>query len=365
MTIPSPVFTIADLKNEAEKRFSPTTREYYNLGADDLQTLHDNESAFTRYRLLPRILRNVDPIDTTTRIFGEDVALPFGFAPTAAHRLAHFDGELATSRAAASNGIPMCLSSWATSGVEDVIAQGQARGWKAYAMQVSFFRDREVTRGVIERAERAGYKAILVSVDLPILGNRLSDSRNRFSFPPDMEFPVLAESEHEPGLKAVTPDPTITWDETIPWLRQHTQMEIWLKGVYTPADTQLAIDHKLDGIIISNHGGRQLDGVPAALDVLRLCAPVARGKIPIAFDGGIRRGADVFKALALGAEFCFVGRVAIWGLAYDGERGVDLAIRLIREELKRTMMLTGCRTIKDISLEHLAVLESGGRLARL
>lgn len=198
--------------------------------------------------------------------------------------------------------------------------------------------------------------------------------------------------------------PIMTPHHTIP--PQYRQILKKKQTVYTPADTQLAIDHNLDGIIISNHGGRQLDGVPAALDVLRLCAPVARGRIPVAVDGGVRRGADVFKALALGADFCFVGRVAIWGLAvfslllflsfsmlngarlmwvlqYDGENGVDLAIRLIREELKRTMMLTGwvffhflcffvscadwsrCRTIKDISLEHLAVLEASGRLARL
>ncbi|PWY92977.1 FMN-dependent dehydrogenase family protein [Aspergillus sclerotioniger CBS 115572] len=359
------VLTIADLALEAQKRLPPVVRDYFNEGAGELITLKDNESAYNRYKLIPRVLRDVDTLDTSTTIFGQKIRFPFGFAPAAAHKLAHADGESATSRAAGKNNIPMCLSSWATTGIEEVISNGSGN---PYAMQVSFFRDVEITRRIIKKAEEAGYKALFVSVDLPVLGNRLNESRNNFNFPSDMRFPVLADGIEELGLKSTYErgyDPTIRWDKTIAWLRQNTKLEIWLKGVYSPDDVQLAIDHKVDGIIISNHGGRQLDGVPATLDALRICAPVARGKIPLAIDGGIRRGADVFKALALGASMCFVGRIPIWGLAYNGEKGVDLAIKIIYDEFCRTMKLTGCRTIADITPSHLGILETNGLLAKL
>ncbi|GAT18580.1 FMN-dependent dehydrogenase family protein [Aspergillus luchuensis] len=378
----SKVLTIADLAIEAQKRLPPVVRDYFNEGAGDLITLKDNEAAYNRYKLLPRVLRDVDALDTSTTIFGKKVKFPLGFAPAAAHKLAHADGEVGTSRAAAAHDIPMCLSSWATTGIDDVIAQGTGN---PYAMQVSFFRDVEITRRIIQKAEKAGYKALFVSVDLPVLGNRLNESRNNFNFPRDMRFPVLAEGIEELGLKDTYErgyDGSIRWDKTIAWLRQNTKLEIWLKGgtsiptpavtmyrltgtVYSPEDIQLAIDHKVDGVVISNHGGRQLDGVPATLDALRICAPVAKGKIPLAVDGGIRRGADVFKAIALGASMCFVGRIPIWGLAYNGEKGVDLAVKILYDEFCRTMKLAGCRTIADITPEHLAVLETNGLLAKL
>ncbi|KAL7655631.1 hypothetical protein ACMYSQ_007575 [Aspergillus niger] len=359
------VLTIADLAIEAQKRLPPVVRDYFNEGAGDLITLKDNEAAYNRYKLLPRVLRDVETLDTSTTIFGKKVKFPLGFAPAAAHKLAHADGEVGTSRAAAAHDIPMCLSSWATTGIDDVIAQGTGN---PYAMQVSFFKDVEITRRIIQKAEKAGYKALFVSVDLPVLGNRLNESRNNFNFPSDMRFPVLAEGIDEMGLKDSYErgyDGTIRWDKTIAWLRQNTKLEIWLKGVYSPEDIQLAIDHKIDGVIISNHGGRQLDGVPATLDALRICAPVAKGKIPLAVDGGIRRGADVFKAIALGASMCFVGRIPIWGLAYNGEKGVDLAVKILYDEFCRTMKLAGCRTIADITPEHLAILETNGLLAKL
>ncbi|OJK02001.1 hypothetical protein ASPACDRAFT_40817 [Aspergillus aculeatus ATCC 16872] len=354
------VLTIADLAVEAQKRLPPVVRDYFNEGAGDLVTLRDNEEAYGRYKLMPRVLRDVANLDTTTTLFGSKIAFPFGFSPAAAHKLAHIDGETGTSRAAAAHNIPMALSSWSTSSVEEVIAASEGRG-NPYIMQVSFFQDISITERIIKAAEKAGYKALFVSVDLPILGNRLNESRNNFNFPPHLKFPVLAgaaemglEDTYERGY-----DATIHWTKTIPWLRQHTNLAIWLKGVYSPADIELAIQHGVDGVLISNHGGRQLDGVPATLDALRVCAPVAKGRIPLAVDGGIRRGSDVFKALALGASCCFVGRVPIWGLAYNGEQGVDLAIRIIYDEFCRTMMLAGCRTIADITPEHLAVLEKG------
>ncbi|KAL2065858.1 hypothetical protein VTL71DRAFT_3528 [Oculimacula yallundae] len=359
------VVTIDDLKKQAEKKLPVTLKDYYNLGAGELQTLHDNEAAYDRYRLRPRVLCDVDNVDTSTYIFGTRVSMPFGLAPAAAHKLAHPDGEIGSSRAAAAHGIAMCLSAWATSEIEEVIKAG---GDNPYAMQVTFFRDRGITKRIIQEAEKAGYKALFVGVDHPILGHRFNETRNNFKFPDGIRFPIIANGEGETGLKENYNrefDPTLRWEETIAWLRQNTKLEIWLKGVCAPEDIQLAIDHGVDGVVISNHGGRQLDGVPATLDSLRVCAQVARGRIPLAIDGGIRRGADIFKALALGATMCFAGRIPIWGLAYNGEKGVQLGIEVLYGELKRTMALMGCKTISDISSDHLVVLGANGLLAKL
>jgi len=204
-------------------------------------TLQDNEDAFRRYKLRPRVMRNVDCCDMSTSIFGQSVNGPFGFAPSAAHKLAHSDGELATSRAAAANNLPLCLSSWSTHSLEDVKIEG---GSNPYAMQVTFLRDISFTRQVIKRSEAAGYKAIFVSVDLPVLGNRLNESRNDFCFPSSMGFPNLPfESRDDTGLIATSSldyDPTIHWEETVPWLRQNTKMEVWLKGGVSPIHSLIA-----------------------------------------------------------------------------------------------------------------------------
>ncbi|KAJ0330760.1 hypothetical protein COL5a_003064 [Colletotrichum fioriniae] len=187
----------------------------------------------------------------------------------------------------------------------------------------------------------SGYKAIFLSVDTPLLGRRLNEYRNNFCLPDGIEWPNLL-SDGKSELSGDEKDnPSLDWDSAIPWLKKHTKLQLWLKGVYTPDDVALAIRHGLDGVIISNHGGRQLDGVPATLDALRICAPVAAGKIPIAVDGGIRRGTDIFKALALGASHCFVGRIPIWGLAYNGQEGVELALKILQYELKVAMALAG------------------------
>ncbi|KAK5937451.1 hypothetical protein PMZ80_010458 [Knufia obscura] len=360
------VFTISDLKDEAAKKVPIEYTQYFNEGAGDMITLQDNEDAFKRYKLRPRIMKNVDGCDMSSSIFGQQVKAPFGFAPSAAHKLAHPQGELATSRAAAANDIPMCLSSWATTSLEDVKNAG---GSNPHAMQVTFMRDVSFTQKVIKRSEAAGYNAIFVSVDLPVLGNRLNESRNDFCFPTDMPFPNLPfDSGDSRGLISTGDldyDPSIHWEQTVPWLREQTNMDVWLKGVYTAEDVEMAISHGLDGVVISNHGGRQLDGVPATLDALRECAAVGKGRIKIAIDGGIRRGSDIFKALALGADFCFVGRPVIWGLAYAGQAGVDLAAKILMDELRQTMMLCGCQKLSDIKSSHLSMLEGSGILSKL
>ncbi|PWY96175.1 FMN-dependent dehydrogenase family protein [Aspergillus sclerotioniger CBS 115572] len=354
------VSCIADLKALGSKKLPKMVRDYYNEGAMDLITLRDNEAAYDRYRIRPRVLINVGKLDTSTTILGTKVPLPFGFSPAAAHKLAHPDGELATSRAAAKFGICMGLSSYSTCSLEDVALQGCGN---PYAIQMCVLRDRSLTLQLLERAEKAGYKALFLSVDVPVLGKRLNEYRNEYQMPEEMQYPNILSSGSDNSNR--TDYGGLDWETAIPWLREHTKMQIWLKGVSAPEDVELAIQYKVDGVIISNHGGRQLDGAPATLDALRDCAPVAKGRIPIAIDGGIRRGSDIFKALALGADFCFLGRIPIWGLAYDGQQGVELAIRILRQELKITMALAGCRSIAEIHRRHLSVLEPNGVLAKL
>ncbi|KAI9034770.1 alpha-hydroxy acid oxidase [Aspergillus affinis] len=360
-TLHKNVSCIADLKALGSKKLPVMIRDYYNEGAMDLITLRENEAAFDRYKIRPRILVNVDNIDTSTEILGTRVALPFGFSPAASHKLAHPDGELATSRAAAKFGVCMGLSSYSNHSLEEVAEQGSGN---PYFMQMCVLRDRSITVQLLERAEKAGYKALFLSVDVPVLGKRLNEYNNNYQLPADMSWPNILSHGSDTSDRTEY-DPSLDWASTIPWLRQHTKLPIWLKGVYCPEDVEIAIQNKLDGVVISNHGGRQLDGVPATLDALRDCAPVANGRIPIAIDGGIRRGSDVFKALALGADFCFAGRIPIWGLAYGGQEGVELAIRILRQELKITMALAGCRSISEIRKSYLSVLRPDGILSKL
>ncbi|KAJ6031309.1 hypothetical protein N7540_002041 [Penicillium herquei] len=373
------VCCIADLKEMAGKKLPIMYRDYYNGGAMDLITLRENETAYDRYKIRPRILVNVENVDTSTEFLGTKVSLPFSFGPTASHKLAHRDGELATSRAAAKYNMGMGLSSYATYPLEEVIEQSLGN---PYFMQMCVLKDRAITIQLLERAEKAGYKALFLSVDVPVLGMRLNEHRNDFRIPDDMTYPNILSSgadssdrtdygevlskKYTIGRRLIKVlDPTLDWETAIPWLRENTSLPIWLKGVCSPEDVELAIKYGIDGIVISNHGGRQLDGAPSTLDALRICAPVARGRIPITIDGGIRRGSDIFKALALGASHCFLGRIPVWGLAYDGQDGVELAIKILRQELKITMALAGCRTINEIKPSYLSILQPDGILAKL
>ncbi|KAA8642599.1 alpha-hydroxy acid oxidase [Aspergillus tanneri] len=364
-TLDKRVFCIKDLKDAGNQKLPRVYRDYHDDGSMDMVTLRENETAFDHYKIRPRVLVNVHEIDTSTSIFGCKVAFPLAFSPTGMQKLAHPDGELATSRAAASSGLSMVLSSYSTVSLEEVIAHGQEN---PYAIQMCILRDRSIALQLLKRAEKAGYRAFFLSVDFPIIGQRLNEYRNGFVLPEHMSYPNLNfGGKHsffdEDGRKSY--DASLEWKSFIPWLRQNTTLPIWLKGITTKEDVQLAIEYGADGVVISNHGGRQLDGTPAAIDALRECEPVARGKIQIALEGGIRRGSDIFKALALGAQHCFVGRVPIWGLAYNGQDGVELAMKILHRELKTTMALAGCRTIKDIRRNHLSVLQADRTLARL
>ncbi|KAF2169495.1 hypothetical protein M409DRAFT_20709 [Zasmidium cellare ATCC 36951] len=358
------ILTINDLKTKAGTRVPVATREWLEEGAMDLIILKDNEEAYNRYKLRPRTLRNVHDLDMSATVFGTKVSIPFGFSPAGHHATVHPDGEVATSRAAAKNNIAMALSAYASYDLTDVMQQGQGN---PYAIHVCIYRNRRKTLQILQRAEAAGFKAVIVSVDIPVLGLRLSEYRNDFKIPTHVKIPMLKD-EGETGPtdpEELALDDSLAWSELIPWLRFNTNMEIWLKGITSPEDVALAVGHGVDGVVISNHGGRQLDGVPASLDALRECAPIAKGKIKIAVDGGIRRGSDIFKALALGADFCLAGRIPLWGLAYNGEDGVDLALKILTREFRTTMALCGCSSVSEISKEHLSVIQGEAFLSRL
>ncbi|KAF8451261.1 glycolate oxidase [Terfezia claveryi] len=358
------ILSIDDLERAATDRMDRMTRGYFNSGADGMVTLRDNINAFDRYKLRPRVLRDVTYIDPSTTFLGKKIAFPLCIAPTAMQRMAHPDGELATARAAAKRGIAMGLSSFSTTPLEGVTAAAKEVGDVDYVLQLYVMKNRGTSENLVRRAEKAGYKAIFLTVDTPYLGRRFAETRNTFTLPPHLTLgnftvpnPKDGESTPNRGEGGAARD--------IKWLRSITRMQIWLKGVLTEEDTHLAISHGVDGLLISNHGGRQLDSATSTLDALPECVAAAKGRIPIHVDGGIRRGSDIFKALALGADGVWVGRVPLWGLVYDGQAGVELALWILYEEFVLCMALAGCRNVGEIGRGHLARVGLDGRVSKL
>ena len=284
-------------------------------------TVKENSSAFTKYRIVPRVLKDVSQPDITASVFGRNITFPLCVSPAGIQAMAHPNGELATSRACAKIGVNMGVSSFANYSVEDITAAGKAVGPICHAMQLYSMADRGQEEGIVRRAERAGCKAILLTADSPVLGVRYNEYRNGFLPPEGLAFPnidknsdAIHSQSHEEGFAAFNSS-SHSWAKEIPWLRSITSMEIWIKGILAPEDVELAIEYGCDGLIVSNHGGRQLDETPATIDALPACSKVAKGRIRIHIDGGIRTGNDIFKALALGAECCWVGRPTLFGLA--------------------------------------------------
>ena len=287
--------------------------------------MKENSSAFSKYRILPRVLKDVSQPDITTPVFGRNVAFPLCVSPAGIQAMAHPDGELATSRACAKIGVNMGVSSFANYSVEEVVAAGKAVGPEIHhIMQLYSMSDRRKEENIVRRAEKAGCKAIFLTADSPVLGVRYNEYRNNFLPPEGLGYPMfdknsdeIQSQSHEEGF-ATFNSSSHSWAKEIPWLRNITSMEIWIKGILSPEDVELAIAYGCDGVIISNHGGRQLDETPATIDALPACSNVAKGRIRIHIDGGIRSGNDIFKALALGAECCWVGRPTLYGLAVRG-----------------------------------------------
>ncbi|KAM0070947.1 putative (S)-2-hydroxy-acid oxidase [Helianthus debilis subsp. tardiflorus] len=338
------VTNVTEYQAIAKEKLPKMVYDYYASGAEDQWTLEENRNAFSRILFRPRILIDVSKIDLTTTILGFKISMPIMLAPTAMQKMAHPEGEYATARAASSAGTIMTLSSWATSSVEEV------------------YKDRNVVAQLVRRAERAGFKAIALTVDTPRLGRREADIKNRFTLPPFLTLKNFEgldlgkmDEANDSGLASYVAgqiDRTLSWKD-VKWLQTITTMPILVKGVITAEDTRLAIQAGAAGIIVSNHGARQLDYVPATIMALEEVVKAAQGRVPVFLDGGVRRGTDVFKALALGASGIFIGRPVVFSLAAEGEAGVRKVLQMLRDEFELTMALSGCTSLSEITRDHI------------
>jgi isopentenyl diphosphate isomerase/L-lactate dehydrogenase-like FMN-dependent dehydrogenase len=342
-----------DYERAAEERLDPGAFGYVAGGANDEWTLRENRAAFERWILRPRMLVDVSAVTTATTVLGTESSMPLLVAPTAFQRTVHPDGELAMARAAAAVGTVMCLSTFATATIEEVAeaAPGAPRWFQLY-----WSSDRGFVRDVVERAEAAGFSAVLVTVDLPRLGRRERDLLTGFVVPE--ELPVPAFLALADAARAVSPkdiswavDDTLTWDD-LAWLRSVTSLPMLVKGVLTAEDAVLAAKAGVDGVVVSNHGGRQLDGVAATLDALPEVVEAAGDRLVVLMDGGIRRGADIVKALALGAGAVLAGRPPLWGLGAGGADGAQRVLELLRDELELALALCGCASPAEVTPDH-------------
>jgi 4-hydroxymandelate oxidase len=322
----------------AQARLDPGAWAFYASGADDEVTLRANRTAFERFQLLPRMLRGIRQADVSTTVLGTPVSLPVLVAPTALQGLACPEGECATARAAGAVGTLMTVSTESTRSLEEIAAAASGPLW----FQLYVYRGRQLAEHLIRRAEAAGYRAMVLTVDLPRLGNR---ERRPY---PGWRLPHAVTGNFPAGLsEADWQEEALSWEDLY-WLRSLTQLPLLLKGLLTPEDAELAVHHGAAGIIVSNHGGRQLDGVPASIEALPAMVEAVHGRIEVYLDGGVRRGTDVLKALALGARAVLVGRPILWGLAVDGAAGAQCVLELVREELERAMVLAGIPDIASI-----------------
>ena len=347
-----------ELEAAARERLPAMTYGYYAGGADDERALRDNAAAFHRHQLWYRVLVDVAERDLSTTVLGQRLALPVMIAPTAFHKLAHPEGEVATARAAAAAGTTMIVSTLSTTAIEDIAAAGAPLWFQLYV-----YRDRDATAALVERVERAGAKALVLTVDAPLFGRREKDVRHGFALPAHVRMEnVLADRAWVPpatgdsGLAAWVAthlDPSLSWKD-LAWLRSITKLPIVVKGLVRADDARRAVDQGVAGIVVSNHGGRQLDASPATLDALPGVVSAARGQAEVLLDGGVRRGADVVKALALGARAVLIGRPVLWGLAVDGAAGVGAVLGHLRGELDLAMALCGAPRISDITRELLS-----------
>ncbi len=356
--IPREIASLGDYEAFAQARIDPAAWAYLNAGAGDQWTMRENIAAFARLPLRSRVLRDMRGGSTATQLLGLELAAPILIAPTAYHALAHPDGESATALAAGATGTSMVVSTQASQPIEQIAAAAAAPLW----FQLYIQPDRDFTLALIRRAEAAGYRALVVTVDAPVNGLRNAEARAGFVLPPHVRAVNLegmkqpAAGQDPQALLFGTPllEHAAVWED-IAWLKRNTRMPLVVKGITDPDDALRAIDCGADAIIVSNHGGRVLDGVPASIDLLPGVAKVVAGQVPVLVDGGIRRGNDVLRALALGAQAVLIGRPVLHALATAGALGVAHVLRVLRAEFELAMALTGCRTVHDITPECLSI----------
>jgi len=349
----SPLVNVRDYENAARLKVDPIHADYFNGGAGDEITLRANEQGFAALALLPRVLRGSAKRELDVTLLGSRAAMPVLLSPTAFHRLVHDEGERATARAAARAGAIMIVSMAATVAVEDIVAAAREAvpDGPDLWFQLYIQPDLEITELLVARAAVAGAKAIVVTVDSAVLGNSDRNNRNDFhDLPPGLVCENLRGLRGgEPGhVRQIQMSAEISWKH-IDWLRGITSLPIVLKGVLHPEDARIAVAHGVDGLLLSNHGGRQLDTVPATIDLLPEFVAAVGSRLPIVLDGGVRRGTDIVKALALGASAIGVGRPIVWGLATAGEAGVRRVLELLRDELDQTLALCGATSVRDLT----------------
>ena len=338
----------------AKEHLSQMAFDYYSSGAWDEVTLRDNLAAFARVKLRPKMLVDVSKINLTTQVLGESLQLPLLIAPMAFQCLADPEGEIATALAAADAGVGMVLSTLATKSLEEVATVANGLQW----FQLYIHKDQGLTQALVERAYTAGYKAICLTVDAPMLGKRERDQRNEFTLPPGLHPANLTnisgldipQAPGESGLLtyfAQQINPAVTWKD-LEWLQSLSPLPLVVKGILRADDAVRAVEYGAQAIVVSNHGGRQLDGAIASLDALPDIIAAVDGKAEVLLDGGIRRGTDILKALAYGAKAVLIGRPVLWGLAVAGKIGVSHIISLLQDELNLAMALSGCASLGDI-----------------
>ena len=348
----------------ASECLSQMALDYYASGAWDEVTLRDNQAAFERFKLRPRVLVDVSDRNLATKVLGQPLQMPLFIAPMAFQCLANPQGEVATATAAASAGVGMVLSTLSTKSIEEVAVVCHDRNFHAPQwFQLYIHKDRGLTRALVERAYAAGYKALCITVDAPVLGRRERDKRNEFALPAGMQLANLTNisglniphKEGESGLFtyfAQQLDPAVTWHE-LEWFQSLCPLPLVLKGILRGDDAARAVECGAKAIVVSNHGGRQLDGAIASLDALAEVVKAVDGRAEVLLDGGIRRGTDILKALALGAKAVLLGRPVLWGLAVAGEAGVADVIKILRDELDVAMALSGCASVEKINSSFL------------
>ncbi|MEW6278906.1 MAG: alpha-hydroxy acid oxidase [Candidatus Eremiobacterota bacterium] len=342
-----------DYEEAAGRALESMAYDYYRSGADDEVSLRRNRQAYERLCLHYRVLVDVSRRNLSTTVLGTPISFPVLAAPTAFHALAHPEGEVATARAVTAEGTIFILSTLSNRPMEEVVQAASGPVW----FQLYCYKDRGATRALVERAQEAGCQGLVLTVDAPVLGRRERDVRNEFHLPPGLRVSNLTATgrdrvdhvDQESGLAAYARylDSSLSWKD-LEWLRCATDVPVLVKGIVRPDDAVRAADHGADGVVISNHGGRQLDTAPAPIEVLPAIAEAVEGRIQLLVDGGIRRGTDVLKALALGARAVLLGRPILWGLAVEGEAGVRRVLQLLRDELDVALALCGCPEVAQL-----------------
>lgn len=360
---------LTNIELDAKAKLSKKIYDFYAGGSGDEITLCKNRQDFANFQLVPKILAGVQQSNLQVKIFGKQIELPILAAPMGLQKLAHPQGEIAVAQGLKEVGSIFICSSLSSFSLEEISKETSGILW----FQMYVFKDRAITQDLLQRAEKSGYQAIVLTVDVPIMGYRERDQRNQFILPKNIKTAnlipyqsntkILFSKSSGSSIKVFTDDQflALTWKD-VEWLKSQTKLPIILKGILRGSDAVKAIDYGVDGIIVSNHGGRQLDGVCSSIEALPLIVKQVQSRIPILMDGGIRRGLDVLKALALGCDGVLLGRPIIWGLATAGQEGVVRVLQILQRELRESMILCGYHSIADLKKDAAELLINAARV---